>query len=95
MVTFDNCPILWVSKLHADIALSTLYSEYVALSHSIRSLLPLKILIKKVIENLGIDGEKLKFVSRSTIYDRGKEWSHNCGNNSKDYFYIKAHFCQV
>ena len=39
------------------------------LSHSIRALFPLKILIKEVINNLGIDSEKLKFVSRSTAYE--------------------------
>ena len=69
MVTFSNCPLLWVSKLHTEIALSMLNSEYVALSHSIRSLLPLKIIIKKVIENLGIDSEKRNFVSSPTIYE--------------------------
>ena len=40
-----------------------------ALSHSIRALIPLKSLIKEVIENLGIDTKKLKFVSSSTIYE--------------------------
>ena len=40
-----------------------------ALYHSIRALIPLKILIKKLIYNLGIDIEKLKFVSCSTIYE--------------------------
>ena len=44
-------------------------AEYVSLSHSVRELLPMKIIIKEVIENLGIDSEKLKFVSRSTIYE--------------------------
>ena len=58
-----------MSKLHTYIALSSLHSEYMALSHSIRALLPLKIHINKVIDNLGIDSEKLKFVSRSTIYE--------------------------
>ena len=58
-----------MSKLHTYIALSTLYSEYVALSHSFRALLPLESLIKEVIDNLGIDIEKLKFVSISTIYE--------------------------
>ena len=48
---------------------SNLHSEYVALSHSVRELLPLKILIKEVIDNLGIDCENLKFVSSSTIYE--------------------------
>ena len=62
VVTFTNCPLLWVSKLQTEIALSTLYYEYVALYHSVGALLPLKSLIKEVIDNLGIDNEKLKFV---------------------------------
>ena len=40
-----------------------------ALSHSVRALLPLKSLIKEIIDNLGIDSENLKFVSSSTIYE--------------------------
>ena len=39
------------------------------LSHSVRALLPLKILIKEVIDSLGIDSDNLKFVSSSTIYE--------------------------
>ena len=38
------------------------------LSNSIIYLLPLKILIKEVIEKLGMDSEKLKFASRPTFY---------------------------
>ena len=67
MVTFSNCYLLWVSKLQTEIALSTLHSEYVALSHSVRALLPLKSLTKEVIDNLEIDSENLKFVSIYTI----------------------------
>ena len=40
-----------------------------ALSHSVKSLLPLKVLINKVIDNLGIDSDKIKFVSSSTFYE--------------------------
>ena len=68
VVTFSSCPLLWVSKLQIEIAISTLNSEYVELSHSVRALLPLKSLIREVIDNLGIDSENLKFFSRSTIY---------------------------
>ena len=68
VVTFANFHLLWVSKLQTEIALSTLHSEYIALSHSVRALLPLKILIKEVIDNLVIDSDNLKFVSSSTIY---------------------------
>ena len=56
-VTFSNCPLLWVSKLQTYIALSTIHSEYVVLSHSVRALFTLKILIKEVINNLRIDSE--------------------------------------
>ena len=50
VLKFANCPLLWMSKLQTEIALSTLHSDYVALSHSIRALLPLKSLIKRKIE---------------------------------------------
>ena len=49
VVTFSNYLLLRVSKIQTDIALSTLHSEYEALSHSVRALLPLKSLIKEVI----------------------------------------------
>ena len=39
------------------------------LSHYVISLLTLKSLINKVIDKLGIDSKKLKFVSRSTVYE--------------------------
>ena len=39
-----------------------------ALSHYVRAVLPLKSLIKEVIDNLVINCENLKFVSSSTIY---------------------------
>ena len=29
VITFSNCPLLWVSKLQTEISLSTLHSEYV------------------------------------------------------------------
>ena len=47
VITFANFPLLWVPKLHTQIDLFTLHSEYVALSHSVRALLPLKVLSRK------------------------------------------------
>ena len=58
-----------VKTLQTDISLSTLQSEYVALSHSVRALFPLKSLIKEVIDNLGINSDKLKFLPISTVYE--------------------------
>ena len=58
-----------MSKIQTEIALYTLHSEYVALSHSVRALITLKILIKEVIDNLVIYSNKMEFVSSSIIYE--------------------------
>ena len=58
-----------VSELQTEIDISTLHYEYVPLYNSVRALLPLKSLIKEVIDNLGIEIYKLKFVSSSTIFE--------------------------
>ena len=55
--------------LQTEIAISTLHSEYMALSHSGRAFLPLQSLIKEVIYNLAIYSDKMKFVSISTVYE--------------------------
>ena len=69
MVTFANFSLLWVSKLQTDISLYTLQSEYIALSRYGRALIPLKTLIKEVIDTLGIDSEKLEFLLSSNVYE--------------------------
>ena len=45
MVTFDNCSVLWVSMLNAEIELSALNSEYVVLSYAVIKLVRLESLI--------------------------------------------------
>ena len=93
MVTYANFPLLWMSKIQTEISISTLYYENAALSHSVRALLPLKSLIRELINNLVIDSEKLKFVSMSTVYEDNTRAI--VMENSKDDSYIKSHFCQV
>ena len=41
-ITYSGCPLLCVSKMHTEIALSTTEAEYIALSQSIRDLIPLR-----------------------------------------------------
>ena len=43
VIFYMNCPVVWVSKLQGSISLSTTESEYVALSQSMRELIPLLI----------------------------------------------------
>ena len=48
IITLSGCPLLWSSKLQTETALSTMMSEYIALSQAMRDLLPLKNLVKSV-----------------------------------------------
>ena len=69
VTTFSIFPLLWVKKLQTYISIYILHYEYVELFQSVRELITLKSLIKEFIDNLGIDSEKLKFVSISTVYE--------------------------
>jgi hypothetical protein len=41
IICLSDCPVLWISKLQIEIALSTIEAEYVALSASCRGLFPM------------------------------------------------------
>ena len=68
LITIGNCPLLWVSKLQTEVALSTLEAEYIALSQSMRDLLPMRRLVQDVSNVLGIKGD-LKTKSTSTAFE--------------------------
>ena len=59
IVTIGNVPLMWKSKLQTEIALSTMESEYIALSTSMRELVFVKELFNEVREifNLSIEYE--------------------------------------
>ena len=69
VITFAGCPLLFVSKIQTEVALSTLHAEYVTLSQSLRDLLPLKSLITEVLSRLKIDTSKMTVTSKSTVYE--------------------------
>ena len=48
LITFMNCPLLWTSKLQTQIALSTMESEYIALSQSMRELIGVREVLKEI-----------------------------------------------
>jgi hypothetical protein len=54
ILTLGDVPILWKSKLQPQIALSTMEAEYIALSTAMRSLLPIKQILKTLAEALNI-----------------------------------------
>lgn len=52
VVLYANCPIIWCSKLQTEISLSTTEAEYIALSQSLRDVIPLIGLLKELQEIL-------------------------------------------
>jgi hypothetical protein len=48
VILFANCPVLWVSKLQAEVALSTTEAECIALSQAMRDLIPMRALLTEL-----------------------------------------------
>ena len=66
-----GCPLLWVSKLQTEIALSTMEAEYIALSQAMRDLLPMRAMIQEVIGSLvpsSVNGN-VTCLTHSTIFE--------------------------
>jgi hypothetical protein len=47
IVFYAGCPVIWASKLQTQVALSTAEAEYIAMSQSLRDILPLIFLVQK------------------------------------------------
>jgi Reverse transcriptase (RNA-dependent DNA polymerase) len=53
LITIGNCPLTWASKLQTEVALSTMEAEYIALSHSMRDLIPIRELVLEMSTAIG------------------------------------------
>jgi len=54
VITLGGVPITWTSKLQTEIATSTMHAEYIALSMSLRELLPISRLLNEICERTNI-----------------------------------------
>ena len=48
VLLFGGCPVLWVSKLQTEVALSTTEAEYIALSQAMQDLIPSRAIVAAV-----------------------------------------------
>ena len=69
VILIANCPLMWVSKLQTEHALSTQHSEYIALSTACRDLLPIRELVNKLVQVLGLTNHGLKFTAQATCFE--------------------------
>ena len=54
VLTLNDCPLVWVSKLQTEIALSTMEAEYIALAQAMREVIPTRRMVSHVGEILGL-----------------------------------------
>jgi hypothetical protein len=48
VITYRGAPLMWASKMQTQVALSTMEAEYIALSQSMRDLIPIREILKEV-----------------------------------------------
>ncbi len=48
IVFYVGCPVIWASKLQKQVALSTTEAEYIAMSQSLRDVLPIMFLVQEI-----------------------------------------------
>jgi hypothetical protein len=68
VITLANCPLVWASKLQTETALSTMESEYVALSTAMRELIPIRRLVTLVCDAILGKG-KYQARMHSTVFE--------------------------
>jgi hypothetical protein len=95
IILLGGCPLVWKSQLQTEISLSTLEAEYSALSFALRTLLPLKRLLKGVSAVLEL-GEELQATILAEVFEDNKgayflATNHRLTNRTK-YFHIKWHW---
>ena len=70
VINFAGCPLLYVSKIQSEIALSTTESETIALSQGIRALIPIKRTVEHIAKYFELPGKnKLKVTALSQIFE--------------------------
>ena len=64
IIIYANCPILWVSHLQTEIALSTANAEYIPLSQALRDVTSLITLLKEINKVFPVHAKTPKFVCK-------------------------------
>ena len=68
---FANCPIVWLSKMHIEIALSTNKAEYISLSQRMRDLIQLRHFMLDVSSVFGMKCDSCNSCTTTSEYNKG------------------------
>ena len=95
IIMLSGCPVVWKSSLIQEICLSTMESEYIMLSKSLRILLPLKRLLKEMCEHVTLPSNVQTTIKASVFEDNQAAFllakDHRLTNRTK-YLLTKWHW---
>ena len=66
-ITFSGCPLLCVSKMQTEVALSTTEAEHIALSQRMWDLIPLRSIMFELAKLMKVDSESP--IAHSTVFE--------------------------
>jgi len=69
IITVANCPVLWISKLQQETALSTMEAEIIVLAHSCRELFPIMDMVTQLGPLFGLKTEDMTTIKVSIHED--------------------------
>jgi hypothetical protein len=73
VIMYRGAPLLWVSKLQTQIALSTMEAEYIALSQSMRDLIPIREILKEIMTIVFKREATIKYSSHSKAFSDAQD----------------------
>lgn len=102
IITLSGCPLVWKSSLLQEVALSVCEVEYSALSHSLRGLIPLRRLLKEMVEHVQSVLSGSHFLNICPVVIRSRVFEDNSAalqlakqqrlTNRTRYFHTKWHW---
>ena len=69
VITYRGAPLMWASKMQTQVALSTMEAEYIALSQSMRDLIPIREILKEVMIIVFDKSPSISYHSHSKAFD--------------------------
>jgi hypothetical protein len=69
VITYRGAPLMWASKMQTQVALSTMEAEYIALSQSMRDLIPIREVLKEIMLIVFETEPTITYHSHSKAFD--------------------------
>ncbi|CAB9527592.1 Retrovirus-related Pol polyprotein from transposon [Seminavis robusta] len=98
IISLGGCPLVWKSKVLSSVCLATAEAEYYCLSHCLRVLLPIREVLKEIVEHLGASVEVQSAMSSKVFGDNAAAMilgrTHRLTARTRYYHTAAHHFWQ-